>query len=697
LIDEVTGLVDVVVNFALPIDPATKTLEVVPLETEAAAGRRAIVAVQNMSRHDVNIKDSTNMSDLAVSEQQKLMQREMRESLQYVMHSFDDNWLLNLEIKPAKTATRIQAVVDLLAITTVIDRSGRCRYEAKVALQNRSEQFLQVEMPKGLRLWSAKVALQPVKPAVATDSPEGQVLIPLVKTSPGGLPYEVYLYFADDGSRPLVEPLDGIARLEPPNISIVGIPVMRTTWSLRLPSGYRYVRPGGNMSPAAGTVEMLSLGIEAKLEQLKRLEKNYRDVAVSYGRKGAIARKNWDVFNIKLGREISQARSHLDSYRGQISERDYERLRGKLGEQKQQQDALVGSNSAFIVRQQEQRRNDLNEYLNVSASNPGVAEILRNKALLEKPEFLAESEQQQIIRLEKDLEVSKKELNLLLQKTDAPDLAGTSRGPVSIKAGGRRSGELIAESVDKDVEMSQELDRLAAEAQTQIDRKQAQLKGQLDVLADNRLQRHFKYQDEGQKAAASRSSRSQARQQPQLQTGSVRRGVGYGVERFGAELSDRQSARSSTTQRRTSQGAAVVAEPESEFAGAALIPGDTPLYTAGGTYSLPVMLPGGEVTLDFTRPSGGAELSLWAIPKSTLSNLYGSVIVIVGLLVIVGLVKIWPQSFTWRHLSARRVIGYILLLIVLTLILGLLGLIASLLVILLSEAKRGAFVRQPAV
>ena len=109
------------------------------------------------------------------------------------------------------------------------------------------------------------------------------------------------------------------------------------------------------------------------------------------------------------------------------------------------------------------------------------------------------------------------------------------------------------------------------------------------------------------------------------------------------------------------------------------------------------MLPDGEVTLDFTRPSGGARLSLWAIPKSTLSNLYGSLIVIIGLLVIVGLVKIWPRSMTWRQLSAGRIIVYILMLVILTLLLGLLGVIASVLVILLSEAKRGAFVRQAAV
>lgn len=122
-----------------------------------------------------------------------------------------------------------------------------------------------------------------------------------------------------------------------------------------------------------------------------------------------------------------------------------------------------------------------------------------------------------------------------------------------------------------------------------------------------------------------------------------------------------------------------------------------PLYTATGTYSLPVMLPDGEVKLDFTTPSGGARISLWAIPKSALSNLYVSLIVIGGLLVIVGLVKIWPQSFTWQQLSARCIIGYAMLLIVPTLLLELLGVIVALSVILLSEAKRGALARPAAV
>jgi len=109
------------------------------------------------------------------------------------------------------------------------------------------------------------------------------------------------------------------------------------------------------------------------------------------------------------------------------------------------------------------------------------------------------------------------------------------------------------------------------------------------------------------------------------------------------------------------------------------------------------MLPGGEVTLDFTRPSDGARLTLWAVPKSTLSKLYSTIPVVITLFVIVGLVKIWPQSVTWQQPSAKRTAGYILLLAILTLLLGLIGLMLSGLVIALSEARRGAFVQQAAV
>ena len=118
-----------------------------------------------------------------------------------------------------------------------------------------------------------------------------------------------------------------------------------------------------------------------------------------------------------------------------------------------------------------------------------------------------------------------------------------------------------------------------------------------------------------------------------------------------------------------------------------------PFYTAKGTYSLPVTLPEGEIRLDFSRPAGEAKLSLWAVSQGTMRNLYGTIAIVVGLFVIAGLVKVWPRPQIKQPASAKRFIAYILFPVGLALVLGLAGLIISLVAILYCEARRGAFVR----
>jgi len=120
-------------------------------------------------------------------------------------------------------------------------------------------------------------------------------------------------------------------------------------------------------------------------------------------------------------------------------------------------------------------------------------------------------------------------------------------------------------------------------------------------------------------------------------------------------------------------------------------------YVARGIYSLPVSLPEGEVRLDFARPAGEARLSLWAVPVSAIRSLYGTLAVVAALFIALGIIKIWPTSFCFaktkqrRPISVKRIIVYVLLLVVLTLIVGLLGLLISLFIVLLCEARRGLF------
>ncbi|MBA7609584.1 hypothetical protein ES703_16775 [subsurface metagenome] len=440
------------------------------------------------------------------------------------------------------------------------------------------------------------------------------------------------------------------------------------------------------MSPVAGTVEMLSLGIEAKLEQLKRLEKTYRDVAGSFGQRQSIAQRNWEAFNRKLAGEITQTERYLEANRNEVSGEDYRRLKSKLGGQKVKQVEIIGYNTAFLQGQQEQARQDMNIFLNASASNIGVAEGIRNAPLLGKPEFVSENERRQMARLRKELEVSEQQRKALMVRKDISDEKKPGIGGIEIH--GKEAEELILESAKKADDVSNILLKLSRESAAQIEQKQEQIRGQLSELTDSRMQRHFQ--------AGMDMAQAQVLRLPPKRPliGGLFRSGGYA-----GRYEDRA---------RLPGGAPVAAvraitAPEGEAAfgldmadisvaaGEEIRP-----YVARGIYSLPVSLPEGEVRLDFARPAGEARLSLWAVPVGAIHRLYSTLAVIAVLFVALGIIKIWPQIWPQpaerRPISVKRIIVYVLLLVGLTLIVGLLGLLISLFTVLVCEAKRGLFV-----
>src|SRR5208283_5211775 len=70
------------------------------------------------------------------------------------------------------------------------------RAKLELSLDNSSEQFLDVELPEGAKLWTVHVAGEPVKPAEvpgATDT--RHVLLPVQKTAKGDLNYQVVLKY----------------------------------------------------------------------------------------------------------------------------------------------------------------------------------------------------------------------------------------------------------------------------------------------------------------------------------------------------------------------------------------------------------------------------------------------------------------------------------------------------------------------
>ena len=120
-------------------------------------------------------------------------------------------------------------------------------------------------------------------------------------------------------------------------------------------------------------------------------------------------------------------------------------------------------------------------------------------------------------------------------------------------------------------------------------------------------------------------------------------------------------------------------------------------YVARGTFSLPVGLPElGGVTLDFARPSGDAELSLWAVREDSIDAAWGTFGILVALAVAAVLYRMlarrtgngWP-AIPWAVWGL-----YALALLLGTSILGLVGLAAALMAVAVLEwlrrRRRGA-------
>jgi len=204
------------------------------------------------------------------------------------------------------------------------------------------------------------------------------------------------------------------------------------------------------------------------------------------------------------------------------------------------------------------------------------------------------------------------------------------------------------------------------EAAAQIERQQHQLKKQLEVLADNRAKRAFRFEADEQTAEAPHATKV---------PGSL------------DELRRRRTVRGMTAGEpvieKKGEPADVQTEEEERYLGVrrprpveALMP-----YVAAGTYSLPVTVPQAPVTLSFATPSGTPTLSILAVPVRTLHKAYTAAAVLALAAILLAAIKRWPKIET-PPLSNRLIVLYIVILAALTILFGLIGIAAAVLTVL---------------
>ena len=168
-------------------------------QVETGETDRRYVALESAGRDEVLVEKSVGVDALEQEQTQWRMLVDMlgRGLTQaYLVGNSAAQPELVLRSQDRATVETAGARIGLAKTTLAIDANGAYRAAQLYRVDNSLEQYLDVQLPAGAKLWTAHVAGEPVKP-VATKLAD-QVRIPLVKTATGDADYPVVLKYGGE-------------------------------------------------------------------------------------------------------------------------------------------------------------------------------------------------------------------------------------------------------------------------------------------------------------------------------------------------------------------------------------------------------------------------------------------------------------------------------------------------------------------
>jgi hypothetical protein len=242
------------------IDDGTTILRYVTLES---AGRDEIL-VENTPEMEPVTRDSRQWDELSA----RLQGGNFASA--YVTSQTGSAVSFGYRMKQREIVKTAGASIGLARTDLVLDASGAYRAVMLLKVDNRTEPYLQIELPEGAALWTAHVAGQPVKPARAAGQTNDQVVrIPLIKTAEGDLDFPVVLKYAGQFGR-----LRTLQTVHVPVIKAMNINIELSQVQLHLPAEFEWLdsqgtRVQGEDDFAAGYVLYRTQQVE-KLTQIMR-------------------------------------------------------------------------------------------------------------------------------------------------------------------------------------------------------------------------------------------------------------------------------------------------------------------------------------------------------------------------------------------------------------------------------------------
>ena len=219
--------------------------EVAIPRVEAARTEQRLVVLENAGRDEVLFDDETGLE--ALSPQQQAW----RDLAAILGNSITRAWQVGESATEPKLtfhtterakAQTASARIELATTLLVLDPAGTYRALQEYRFTNATEQFLEVELPAGARLWTATVAGEPVKPVEPSPPRPGVVRIPLVKTAEGEGDVSVQLKYG--GRLPQVSSL---SQVQFPLMKTLNINVELSQVRLMVPETFDWFDFGGTM------------------------------------------------------------------------------------------------------------------------------------------------------------------------------------------------------------------------------------------------------------------------------------------------------------------------------------------------------------------------------------------------------------------------------------------------------------------
>lgn len=306
--------------------------QAVPIPTiETGTTEHRFITLENSGRDELLVGERSGVEPLQRSQAQWRFLNELlggKATEAFVVRQSDEAPRLSFKTRSRAAVETVGARIGIAQTLLVVDENGAYRAVQEYRVENRTEQYLEIELPAGAKLWTVMVAGEPVKPmaslltsAAANQTGASQasvrqtgvgerLRIPLVKTAAGDLDYAVTLKYGGVMEKP------GAMRVVRfPLVKTVNINVELSQVRLRLPESERWFNFGGSMGRVFKPEEFEAGWLSFRTRQLNELTELLSQTTDSDFSKARA------TSNLKqLGQEIEAYRSRSDVAQTQSKE-----------------------------------------------------------------------------------------------------------------------------------------------------------------------------------------------------------------------------------------------------------------------------------------------------------------------------------------------------------------------------------------